>query len=212
MKKVINPNYSKCSNILYRGSPSFSGIAAGECEGDVWVDDLENPSLALVYSYAVGGFSIMGSPSDVSVYDDFIEFLRRELFTHLKSKGINYFEFSMESKRAEAYILQRFADEKINQENEYFYRRYNAYEIQDIDNYNIVPVDPVFIKNLQAGRYDNPNFLRERLLKSWGSYENFFGKSTAYAATLDTSIIAVIVGTARYQDVIPIDIETKEEY
>lgn len=212
MEKVMNKDLSKCTNILYSDSPSYSGIVAGECKGDVWVDNIVNPTLALVYSFTVGGFSIMGSPNDTSVYGDFIEFLRGKLFLELKSKGINYFEFSVESKTTEDYILELFSNESMNQEDEYFYRKCDANEIQKIDHYNIVQVAQEFIRQLQAGKYDNPEFLSERLLESWGTYERFFSKSVAYVATIETSIVAVIVGTARYQDVIPIDIETKEEY
>jgi len=212
MQKAINTNFSKCTNILYSDSPSYSGIVAGECKGDVWVDNIVNPTLALVYSFTVGGFSIMGSPNDASVYDDFIKFLREKLFFELKSKGINYFEFSVESKRTEDYILKLFSNESINQEDEYFYRKYEANEVQEIDHYNIIKVDSEFIRQLQEGKYDNPEFLSERLLESWGTYENYIAKSVAYVATIETLIVAVIVGTARYQDVIPIDIETKAEH
>lgn len=212
MEKVISTDLSKCKNILYSDSPSYSGIVAGECKGDVWVDNIINPTLALVYSFTVGGFSIMGSPNDPSVYDDFIEFLRGKLFLELKSKEINYFEFSAESKSTEDYILKLFSNEKINQEDEYFYRKDDANEIQEMEHYNIIQVDLEFIKQLQVGKYDNPEFLSERLLQSWGTYEMFFAKSVAYVATIETSIVAVIVGTARYQDVIPVDIETKEEH
>ena len=42
--------------------------------------------------------------------------------------------------------------------------------------------------------------------------KKFLSKSVAYAAMIESVISAVIVGTARYQDVIPIDIETKVEH
>ncbi|WP_279237188.1 GNAT family N-acetyltransferase [Alkaliphilus pronyensis] len=187
-------------------------MVAGECKGDVWVDNIVNPTLALVYSFTVGGFSIMGSPNDFSVYDDFIEFLRGKLFPELKSKGVNYFEFSVESKSTEDYILKQFSDENMNHEEEYFYRKYDADVVQDKNDFNIVQVDQEFISLLQNGKYYNPEFLKERLLQSWGSYEEFFAKSVAYVATIETSIIGVIVGTARYQDIILIDIETRVEH
>lgn len=212
MEQIFNTDLSQCTNILYNDSPSYSGIVAGECKGDIWVDNIVNPTLALVYSFAVGGFSIMGESNDASLYDDFIEFLREKLFVELKNKGINYFEFSVESKRTEDHILKLFSNESLNQEDEYFYRKSCTNEIQEIDQYNIIRVDPEFIRRLQAGKYDNAEFLCERLLESWETYEQFFSKSIAYVATLEKSIVAVIVGTARYQNVIPIDIETKEEH
>lgn len=212
MEKVISLDLSKCTNILYSDSPSYSGIIAGECKGDVWVDNIENPTLALVYSFPVGGFSIMGDCDDFSVYYDFIEFLKRDLFIELKGKGIDDFEFSVENKRLEDYILKHFSDKSINQEDEYFYRKYDSDRIQEIDHYNIVRVDSEFIRGFHTGKYDNQEFLSKRILESWGEYGNFFEKSIAYVATYEKSIVGVIVGTARYQNIIPIDIEIKVEH
>ena len=49
MFKVDKLNIKTIGNIIYEDSPSFSGIVAGECKGDIWVDDVEVPSIALVY-------------------------------------------------------------------------------------------------------------------------------------------------------------------
>ncbi|MCK8061118.1 MULTISPECIES: GNAT family N-acetyltransferase [unclassified Fusibacter] len=212
MEKIINTDLSKCTTILYDDSPSYSGIVAGECTGDVWVDHIENPTLALVYSFAVGGFSIMGEPDDVSVYDDFVRFLRETLFVELKSKGMNYFEFSVESKRTEEKLLRLFANENINQEDEYFYRSSRPYDHHKMTPYNIIQIDSDFITALQTGKYENAKFLSERLLESWATYEQFLMKSIGYVATHENYIAALIVGTARYKKVVPIDIETDESH
>lgn len=100
----------------------------------------------------------------------------------------------------------------MNKEYEYSYRKSCYNKIKEINQYNIIPVDQEFIRQLLAGKFDNTEFLSERLLESWGTYEQFFAKSIAYVATFNKSIVAVIVGTARYQNVISIDIETIEEH
>lgn len=212
MIHVQNANFSECANILYSDNPNHSGIIAGECKGDVWVDNVKNPAIALVYSNAIGGFSILGEPKNDSVYNEFSNYLREKLFKELKSKGIDDFEFSVESKITEEHILRLFFDKSINQEDEYFYKKSCANETGKVDKYSIVRVDPNFIGQLQAGKYDNAEFLTKRLLESWETYEQFFMKSLAFVAILEKSIVAVIIGTARYQNVIPIDIETKEEH
>ena len=48
-------------NIANDNCHSFSGIVAGECKGDLWVDDLDNPRISIVYSYPVGSFTFLGS-------------------------------------------------------------------------------------------------------------------------------------------------------
>ena len=41
--KVNKLSAEAINKITYENSPSFSGIVAGECKGDIWVDDMENP-------------------------------------------------------------------------------------------------------------------------------------------------------------------------
>ena len=199
MKRVCNVKAGAYANILSEDNPSFTGILAGECKGDIWVDDAKNPQLALVYSNAVGGYAILGEPKNNAVYDKFNEFLREVFFVDLKSRGFGVFEFSVASEETEEYILRLFTDKNINHEDEYFYRKSGTYNLKPPDKYNIIRVEPHFIEQLQAGQYDNAEFLIDRLLGSWESFEQFFTKSLAFVATLDKSIVSVIIGTARYK-------------
>ena len=75
MIKVEKLENSNMKAVLYEDSPSFSGIVAGECKGNLWVDDIENPSLAMAYSFAVGDYSILGEPQKESAYKQFYSFL-----------------------------------------------------------------------------------------------------------------------------------------
>ncbi|MBP7175136.1 MAG: GNAT family N-acetyltransferase [Thermoclostridium sp.] len=209
---IPNADFSKCTNLLYSDSPSYSGILAGECKGDVWVHQLENPELAMVYSNSVGGFSILGEPKNHSVYDDFHQFLREVFFAELINKGFGGFEFSVESPIAEKYLLNLFSDKRIHQEDEYFFRSSAGGRLQAMYEYSIVRVDADFIDRLSASEFDHPEMVTDRILQSWETYEQFFKRSLAFAAVSGKSIAAVIAGTARYQNIIPIDIETREEH
>ncbi len=57
---------------------------------------------------------------------------------------------------------------------------------------------------------DNTNYSKYTNILSVDN--QFFMKSLAFVATLEKSIVAVIIGTARFHNIIPIDIETKEEH
>lgn len=49
--------------------PSFSGIVAGVCKGELWVDDGDRPALALVYSRSVGGYAFFGNLHKEGAYE-----------------------------------------------------------------------------------------------------------------------------------------------
>lgn len=212
--KVENLCASVISNITYDDSPSFSGIIAGECTGEMWVDDFKNPNIALVFSFAVGGFSILGELPNIESYNEFAIFIVEDIFVQLKDKGIDYFEFSIESKEARPYILDIFKNRVIQSEDEYTFRRDYKYDKITTTpvSYKIFKVDYEFLEMLETGEFVNKEFLTERLLMSWSTYENFLSKSVAFVAVNKNKIIAVIIGTARFKNIIPIDIETEDEH
>lgn len=90
MFKVNKLSSRAIDNITYDDSPNFSGIVAGECKGDIWVDNVESPIIALVASFAVGGFSILGEPINIEVYSKFKTFMLENMICELKSKEVEY--------------------------------------------------------------------------------------------------------------------------
>lgn len=180
----------------------------------MWVDDIENPNIALVYSFAVGGFSIVGEPRDLATYHKLEVFMKKEMFPQLKSKGVSYFEFSIESKAAKPYILEFLKNGSFQSEDEYKFRRNIQFEksISIPEGYLISKVDIKFLARLKDGHFANHEFLSERLLESWSSYESFMCSSVAFVAVLKRRIVAVIIGTARFGKIISIDIETEKNH
>jgi len=196
-------------------NPSFSGIVAGECKGDIWVNDLERPTLALVYSSAVGGFCILGRPEQQAAYLSFKTFLTDELFPWLKARGIHDFEFSVADPKAEEAILALFSDKSIHREYEHTYQRSTGFDGERVDTYGaytIHAVDGSFMERMKVGQFANCEMIRKRILGSWGSDEVFLHKGLAYAASHEDEIVAVIMGTAYYNQMLPIDIETAMEH
>jgi hypothetical protein len=138
MRKVDNYNYSQFKNILYKDNPSFASIVTGNSKGDLWVNNIENPAVAIAYSRPVGGFSIMGIPDD---YEVFLQFLEKDFFAEINENGFNYFEFSVEETILEKKLLEKISDKKISQEYEYYFRKYDKSEVSALKNYTILAID-----------------------------------------------------------------------
>jgi GNAT superfamily N-acetyltransferase len=204
------------ADVVYEKSPSFSGIVNQDCKGNLWVDNMDAPDIAIAESYAVGGFAFLGNGKSTKVFLDLKEFLENELFDRLTKDGCECFEFSIESdnKSFRKNILELFQDKTIHTEKEFSFR---ANSIPDnntsIPNeYHIRKVDHAFWKMLSDGEYENEDLIRIRLLESWYSFEDFVNKSIAYCTVLGNRIVAVMLGTASFNHVIAIDIETEEEH
>lgn len=205
-------NYTKVTNDC---SPSFSGIVAGECKGDLWVDDLENPTIAIAHSYAVGGFAFLGDIEFGSAtYNAIKIFINEDLFARLMSNGIDYFEFSIESEKLREPILQMFADKTIQSEKEFHYRRRE--EIPQLlvlpEEYSVHEINDELWNSINKGAIENRALVINRILGSWETIDDFFEKSLAFCIMHCNRIVAVIIGTAAFNNVIAIDIETEEAY
>lgn len=201
------------TNVVDEKCPSFSGIINQECKGKLWVNDIVVPTIAITESYAVGSFAFLGTYK-AKDFLDLKAFLETDLFIQLKQNGYNCFEFSIESENIRKNILEMFKDRSIKTEREFSFRVNNIpVNNQDIPKeYQIVKVDSSFWNTLTEGKYENEDFLKIRLLESWYSFEEFENKSIAYCTLLENRIVAVMVGTACFNHVIPIDIETEEHH
>lgn len=194
--------------------PSFSGIVSGECAGELWVDDWNHPRLALAYSYPVGGYAFLGSFVTDEAWSNTRSFMMDDLLPRLKAEGISAFEFSIESDELKEPLLRMFADKTIQQETEFRYRKSDTLHLSLPlpDGLTLQAVDDAYWRRIGDGLIENAELLTGRLLESWGSYNNFAKRSLAYCIMDGQRIIAVIVGTARFNDVIPIDIEVEADY
>lgn len=107
--------------------PSFSGIVAGQCKGDLWVDNAEYPTVAIANSYPVGGFAFLGEIRSQETYNTILAFVYEELFPLLKLRKIDCFEFSIESENLRKHVLEMFSTESIQSEKEFHYRKNERY-------------------------------------------------------------------------------------
>ncbi len=214
MTKVDSLRVKKFENVTYEDCPSFSGIVAGECKGNLWVDNIDNPEIAIADSYAVGSFAFLGNINNDNEYMILEKFIKNDIFKYQKQREINYFEFSIHNDSLKPYILKMFNDKVIQSEREYSYRRNGhinqVYSLPESFKMHKVNID--LWEKVTNGVFKNESFLTKRLLESWGSFDNFEKKSVAFCITYLDRIAAVIVGTAKFKSVIPIDIETDDEF
>ncbi len=189
-------------------NPSQSGILSGQCKGKCWINT--SRTLAITYSYCVGGCGIFGEIID-NVHD---LYFFRKVFDELRETGVNEFEFSAEDERLRNDVLQLFASEDIKSEMELSYRMADAYQMQNIQitGYEIVKVDSLFLDEIEHNRYRNYEGLVEKINESWKSLEDFITKSKAFVAIKDSEIVGTIFGSGRINNILAIDIEVERKH
>ncbi len=191
--------------IVPYNNPSVAGIIAGISKGKIWRDNVHFPGLYITYSYCVGGCGIAG---DISAYTDaeLRRFLDRVL-GDMRKVGEEYFEFASESEEISNRVLKLYKGEyEIFSEMEYSYRREKSY-----DEIGELPKN-ISICEMDGLAYADADMLRNRMQESWNTKEDFLKYSKSYVAVCQDKVIGVIFGSARYENVITIDIEVDEVY
>jgi ribosomal protein S18 acetylase RimI-like enzyme len=207
------------SNVTSVCSPSFSGIVSGECKGNVWVDNLECPNIALVESTPVGGFAFLGAIHTKEQGEHLKLFLKEELFPLLKSSGIDSFEFSAEQEHVAKFIINMFQHKEIGNEQEFSYQASElvASSRESMpQGYVMHQVEHEFWESLSengdGNKFKKGHLLKNKIEESWYSFSDFINRSLAFCVTYENHIAAVIVGTARFNNTFAIDIETDKAH
>ena len=100
----------------------FAGVVVGHNPGEVWVDNNSNPSSALVWSSGLESFNFMGDANNTNFNQSIEMFIDHEIVPFLKSKELNYFEFSVDSEDWYPTIQQVFSSRKIDESFQYVYK------------------------------------------------------------------------------------------
>lgn len=217
---------------LSEKNPSVSGILAGISKGLVWYNKEENPTLAVTYSYCVGGCGIVGNIGDKKEAKLFFE----RVFNSLKDNGIYEFEFSAEDENIYTDMRELFPEKSFSSEMEFSFRKEekidpsrivagnNIFQ-EEIDPktntfshqtnqkmYEIKVVDEQLLSDIHNGTVIDNGLVGERLENSWDSIDQFIKYSKSIVAMIGNEIVGIIFGSSRYKEVIDVDIEVLENY
>lgn len=190
-------------------NPSMYGILAGICKGEIWSFRNEPLVLDVMYSYCVGGCGVVGRIPDEKKRQARIFF--EAVFSSLMEKNIHEFEFSAEDVDLRSAILDIFSDKELFSEEEYSYRKSNSCNFNAaLPAYTFLEVDRCFLK--MTDYYENVEILLERLNNSWYEQEDFLEQSKCFVALQGKKIVGIIFGSARFSNIIAVDIEVLEEH
>lgn len=190
-------------------NPSMYGILTGICKGEHWSLNEDSLVLDVAYSYCVGGCGVVGRIPFEKTKQARVFFER--VFSLLKEKNICEFEFSSEDNALCAKILDIFSDKELYSEEEYSYRKADKCVVNAVmPSYTFLEVNRSFMKMIDI--YINADMLLERLSNSWYCQEDFFRYSKCFVAIQGKEIVGIIFGSARFLNIIDVDIEVLKEH
>lgn len=218
MYEVVNRDKDLASKIIQGCSDMmYAGVVAGNNAGRVWVDNLENPSSAIVWSDGLECFQFMGHETNQAFFGELKAFIESTIMRFLEEKEINCFEFSADTEQWFPLIYNALSGREIDEDWQRVYK--SAANPQGYDKvllpkpYSLHQIDRSFILSVKNGNaISNPEFLIEYIEQFWGSLENFLNLGYGYAAVAEEKVISYGITSSLYDKTYAIGVETLEQH
>jgi predicted acetyltransferase len=191
----------------------FNCVLDGSMKGQVWVDNLEKPTFAVVWNEYQKGFQLMGKPVEKSEYKNLRLFFETVIFKFLKEKDIGCFECGSDSEELTKMLFEIFQDKNIESEQQKYFGLNQI--ICPNENGNIInneleitAIDDAFLLR----EFTNKEYVMNEIIGSWTSKEAYLKKGYGYAAVIGNCIVSRALVTCSYHQQDNIGVDTLEEF
>jgi hypothetical protein len=195
----------------------FAGVVVGNNTGRVWVDSLENPASAIVWSDGLQSFYFMGCEANQVFYNQLQVFIEEVIINFLNEKKLNFFEFSADSKEWYPMINSALSGRDILESWQYVYKPLENSQGNDKvvmpKPYCLHQIDESFILSIRNCKMiNNPEFLIHYIEQFWGSVNNFLRMGYGYVAVNEGVIVSFAITSFLYNKTFSIGVETLEQH
>ncbi|MGI6060046.1 MAG: GNAT family N-acetyltransferase [Blautia sp.] len=189
-------------------------VLSGINTGWVFVDSLETPATALLWSKGIEGFYFIGNPDNHTFNAEIIEFIINHLRFRIIQSGLNHFEFSGDC------IMWDSVLEKIFNFKELIKSRQCVYQL-DFDKWKYhktnglckdTDIRKIDLNLIQSAEILNPEFVESEILRWWDSLDYFFEQAFGFCVIENKKIVSYCITNFVYQNTYTIGIETLEHH
>ncbi len=219
MHKAVNRNADLACKIVHADSDmSFAGIVSGNNNGEVWVDSLSSPSLALVWSEHLQCFQWMGSHTCRFHEIDLYDFLNLSIPEFVNTKGLDYVEYACDQIEWYPIIRNALPNRNVWEDWQLVYKTPKEFKPDNASaelahGYELHQIDDAFLRMIDAGDHiKNGDFLFDKLIPCWGEPGNYLRLGNGYAAICDDEIASIAMTDTRYMDICSIGVETLKSH
>jgi RimJ/RimL family protein N-acetyltransferase len=218
MYEIVNRDKKLADKLIHTYSDMmFSGVVAGNNAGKVWVDDLDNPDSAIVWSDGLQCFQFMGCFANQKFNDELNSFINGAIISFLKERDLNYFEYSSDVEEWYPIIRNALADRDIKEDWQYVYRSKlrprKETEEKLTEPYCFYWLDEDIVSSVRKGKMvSNPEFLINYIEQFWGSADNYLKKGCGVLAITDDKAVSFVLTSFLFRDTFSIGVETLEQH
>lgn len=175
ISELSQKEFHKIDHLLLgdRLNLEIEAVVAGFNPGWIFVDDVENPQTALVWSKGIEGFYLLGRPDSPTFNAEINSFVDENIAPRAKGLGLNDFEFSATSTVWDQAILKIFEKrDMIISTQLVFGKTANSTSTDftpDDPNYRLHHVDPALLTDSSLDH----QLIESAILEWWDSIESF---------------------------------------
>lgn len=191
----------------------IKSVVEGYNPGWVFVDDIENPKTAMVWSKGIEGFYFVGDANNKEFNNYINTYINNEVVSRAKKLGLLYFEFSGTSVEWEENFEVIFKEKYLNKSKQFVYKNKNIESkyFKDLkleEEFNIRKVNADLLQNKQ---YDL-KFVESAIYSWWDSLEEFINHGIGFCILHNDTAVCSCVASFMISNSMESHIETIDKY
>ena len=217
MIQELDKTKYKRLNIGFKASeirhPEILSVIQKNNPGRIFVDDIDKPLSALVWSYGIFGFYLIGLCNNHSFIEGLEQYIKSVILPQIKDKGYDTLEISGNSKRWDNIIQNISIKNEINKSEQLIYKMKNHFitnEILSTDSSTVIrKVNRSFIYD---SSFTNKEFVLTKIDQFWDCKENYLNKGIGFTTVKNKEITSLCISGFVANNTHAIDIETSQKY
>jgi len=157
----------------------IKSVVEGYNPGWVFVDNIEQPKTAMVWSRGIQGFYFIGDSNNPAFNDYINQYIDEEITPRAKALGYHHFEFSGTSKEWDEAFIEIFNGRRLDKSKQFVYMLKNCHN-PIYNHYNIGLGEGYIVKEVKELKEDliksniySLDFVRTAILQWWDTIDDF---------------------------------------
>ncbi|MDF2547692.1 MAG: hypothetical protein K0R93_2590 [Anaerosolibacter sp.] len=209
IEELSKDRYYKIDNLIRNNKfPEAASVILKNNPGWVFVDNIDDPKSALIFSKGMGGFYLLGDDTNVQFKNELLSFIEGVVYSRLNNIGISWIEISGVSEEWNRIIEEVFFSKNSGKDKQLVYKLKNEISVSGGNIENIMQVG----KNTFDLKISNLDFLKNEIHQFWGSIENFLNKGICNYYLIENEIVSICYSGLVKDNIHTMGIETLENH